>query len=88
MHTSHDTAASKALCTVAVKHWETAGVRSRDFRYSKTQLKALREADTLEPPLRIPPLLIKRMTSRRATARRYVAFAPKKKINKPFLSLY
>ena len=68
LHTSHETAVSKDLCTIAVKHWETAGVRFGVFRYSKTQLKALLEADTLESPLRIPPLLIKRMISNNATA--------------------
>ena len=68
LRTSHETAVSKDLCTIAVKHWETAGVRFGVFRYSKTQLKALLEADTLESPLRIPPLLIKRMISKKATA--------------------
>jgi hypothetical protein len=65
---SHETAVSKALCTIAVKHWETAGVRFGVFRYSNTQLKALLEAETLDSPLRIPPLLIKRMISKKATA--------------------
>jgi hypothetical protein len=69
-HTSHDTAVSNALWTIAVKHWKTAGMRFGVFRYSKTQLKALLEVVTTVPPLRMPPLLLKRIISRKATARR------------------
>lgn len=77
-HTSHETAVSNALCTIAVKHWETAGKRFGVLRYSKTQLKALLEAFTLDPPLSKPPLLLKRIISRKDTARRYVALTPTK----------
>lgn len=77
-HTSHETAVSKALCTIAVKHWATAGKRFGVLRYSKTQLKALLAAFTFEPPLSMPPLLLKRIISRKDTARRYVALTPTK----------
>jgi hypothetical protein len=69
-HTSHKTTVSKALWTVAIKHWKTAGMRFGVFRYSNTQLNALLEAVKLESPLRMPPLLLKRIISRNATARR------------------
>lgn len=69
-HTNQRTAVSKALFTIAFKHWSTAGNRSGVFRYSKTQQKALLDAVTPPPPLRIPPLLLKRIISRKATARR------------------
>lgn len=66
------------MCTIAVKHWETAGKRFGVLRYSKTQQKALLEAFTFEPPLSMPPLLLKRIISRKDTARRYVALTPTK----------
>lgn len=68
--TIHDTAVSKALWTIAVKHWKTAGIRFGVLRYSKTQVKALLAVSIVVPPFRIPPLLLKRMISRKATARR------------------
>lgn len=69
--TSHDTAVSNAVWTIAVKHWKTAGIRFGVLRYSKTQLKALLEAFKLAPPpLSMPPLLLNRIISKKATARR------------------
>lgn len=70
MSTSHDTAVSKALWTIAAKHWKTAGIKFGVLRYSKTQVKALLAASIVVPPVKIPPLLLKRMISRKATARR------------------
>lgn len=75
-HTSHDTAVSKARWTIAIKHWNTAGIRFGVFKYSNTQLNALLEAVNSMLPLRMPPLLLKRIISKNATARRYVAFTP------------
>lgn len=55
---------------IAVKHWETAGIRLGLFKYSKTQLKALQEAVEAGPTFRMPPLLLNRMISKNATASR------------------
>jgi hypothetical protein len=78
-HTSHDNIVSKALCTTAIKHWDTAGVKLGVSRYSNTQLNALFDLFNVEVDESVPPLQLKRNISKKATARRYVAFTPEKK---------
>ena len=80
--TSHDNIVSKALCTTAVKHWVTCGVKFGVSRYSNTQLNALFDLFNVDVAESMPPLQLKRSISRKATARRYVAFTPEIKVDK------
>ena len=77
-HTIHDNIVSKALCTTAIKHWDTAGVKLGVSRYSNTQLNTLFDLFNVEVAESTPPLQLKRNISKKATARRYVALTPEK----------
>jgi hypothetical protein len=77
-HTSHDNIVSKALCTTAIKHWDTAGVKFGVSRYSNTQLNELFDLFNVEVAESTPPLQLKRNISKKATASRYVALTPEK----------
>lgn len=69
---------------MAVKHWQTAGIKFGVRRYSNTQLKALLDVREPMSPERMPPLQRNRMISKKATARRYVAFTPADKNSMKF----